>query len=221
MDMAYIYILSCSGVRDWLEANFTTSTDVVKTVGRLAMMGVLKEYFEFWVMFECGIPSVTLEGTVDDWKLLRNKASHLKSFNDDILTHWAKLLKYVLGKFIDSYRGEVDETFWSHIFTEASWGSGWTLEGFQGWASVFIPFHHQSGRYILEYAKPKKNKWPGLPYNHIRGSTVEVPVKINDNGREYDTIFYGGHLMSVYDPIRNSLMPSMDWMIIDITDKKA
>ena len=44
------------------------------------MMGALKNYFEYKVYFLCGIPYITLEGTIDDWKKIRQKIEKLKDY---------------------------------------------------------------------------------------------------------------------------------------------
>ena len=49
---------------------------------------------------------------------------------------------------------------------------------------------------------------------------VEVPVKINDRGRIYNTIFYGGFLLSGFDITKDSIYPQLDWAIIDATNDK-
>ncbi len=208
----------CSGTREWMEPDFSTTTPVCKTVGRIAMMSTLQNYFTYSICFMCGIPKVTLEGTLEDWQKLRTKVAHFKSFNVNCLTHWADLLDPVLAKFVDSYQGKVDEEFWSHICTQTGWGSG--PRYFEGWATVFTPFDHKSGEYILNDAQPESNKWGKINMNAIPSAAVEVPVKLNDNGVEYDTIFYGGHLVTIYDPANDTLRPSVDWLIIDKTGQE-
>ena len=202
--------------RQWLEPDFTTTTPVCKTVGQVVMMGVLKNYFEY-VVCGSGLPKVTLEGTLADWEKLREKASHLKSFDVDCLTHWASLLDVVLEKFVESYKGNVDEDFWSKIKRQQGWASG-PQSHFTGWVNIFMPFS-KTGDYTLNEVKPEKGEW-GCTYDYdVPPSTMEVPVKIiDDTGSQYDTIFYGGHIVCVYNPDDNTIRPSLDWAIVDITD---
>ena len=92
--------------RTWIEPNFSTTTPVCKTVGQVVLMGVMKHYFDYKFSLSCGLPKVTLEGTLDDWKKLQEKARHFASFGIDCLTHWSGLLDFVLQKMVDSYEGE-------------------------------------------------------------------------------------------------------------------
>ena len=51
--------------------NFSTTTPVVKTASQVAMMDAFQQYFEYRLTCICGIPSVTLKGTVADWVEIR------------------------------------------------------------------------------------------------------------------------------------------------------
>ena len=202
--------------RKWLEPDFSTTTPVCRTVGQVVLMGVMKHYFEYKVMFLCGIPKVTLEGSLEDWKKLQQKISHLGSFGVDCLSHWSGLLGYVLQKMVDSYEGKVDTDFWSRIVTRESYGSGGQSR-ISGWINVFMPFSDK-GVYKLSKAKPQSFEWGTTPDNDIPPAAVEVPVEIDDNGREYKTIFYGGLIVCLYNPDEDSIRPAVDWAMVDITD---
>ena len=199
--------------RTWMEPNFTTTTPTCKTVGQVVLMGAMKHYFEYKFSSMCGLPKVTLEGTLEDWKKLREKARHFASFGIECLTHWSGLLDIVLQKMIDSYEGKVDKKFWSHVATREGWGSG--PRYISGWINIFMPFS-EKGQYRLSDVKPGSN-WGKIDENDVPPSTVEVPVIINDNGRKYETVFYGGHIVCMYNTNDNSIRPSLDWAIVDIT----
>jgi hypothetical protein len=53
------------------ECDFSTSTQVERMAGRVALLDVYSPYFALWVTFVCGIPSITLTGTVEDWRKIR------------------------------------------------------------------------------------------------------------------------------------------------------
>ena len=71
----------------------------------------------------CGIPSVTLEGTLEDWIKIRNK---VEKFSEYGLLEWSKSLSYILDKFIETYKGNGDKDFWNKIcnFKYITVGSG-------------------------------------------------------------------------------------------------
>ena len=205
-------------VRAWIEPDFSTTTPKCKTVGQVVLMGVMKHYFEYYLKGMCGLPKITLEGTLDDWKKLREKAQHLASFGIECLTHWSGLLDIVLQKLVDSYDGKLDMEFWSHIIRAEPWGSHPSF--ITGWINVFMPFT-KDGLYRLNDVKPESHDWGKTSHSEVPSSTVEVPVQLKDDEHEYETIFYGGHIVCLYNPDDNSIRPSLDWAIIDITGSKG
>ena len=51
-----------------LTPDFSTTGPVEKAASQVVLMNTFKEYFDFMCCTRCGIPSITLEGTVEDWK---------------------------------------------------------------------------------------------------------------------------------------------------------
>ena len=203
-------------MRSWIEPSFSTTTHATKTVGQVVLMGVMQKYFDYTCCLLCGLPQVTLEGTVEDWKHLRVKASRLKDMGVQCLKHWAGLLDFVLSHFVKGFSGNPDKDFWNRVCHRTGGGSGPSYLG--GWVNVFIPFEKDSGEYIMMGADPRKNKWGRIDMDAVPGSTTQVPVLIDDNGTTHSTIFYGGHIVCVYDYIKDTIRPSLDWAIVDITE---
>ena len=64
-----------------ITADFTTTTPVTRIASEITLMESVKSYFEYVVMYlACGIPSVTLQGTPEDWQLVLDKAKRLKPY---------------------------------------------------------------------------------------------------------------------------------------------
>lgn len=55
-------------LRDWVMPSFSTTTNTDKVVGSVLFMGAMQKYFSYNFSLDCGIPSVTLLGEIDDWK---------------------------------------------------------------------------------------------------------------------------------------------------------
>ncbi len=205
-------------IRSWLEPNFSTTTPTARTVGQVVLMAAMKKYFDFTAFITCGLRKVTLEGTLQDWQYLRTKASRLKDLGVDDLTHWAGLLDVVLAHFVKAFTGHPDKDFWGHICQKIRRGCG---EAFlSGWVNVFIPFGRNDGEYRLTSADPTENRWGEIRFELVPPSTVEVPLLIDDqvNDIVYSTLFYGGHIVSVYNPSDDTIRPSLDWVVIDVTE---
>eukprot|EP00957_Ditylum_brightwellii_P155500 11836427-Ditylum_brightwellii.AAC.1 len=59
-------------------------------------MSTLQAYFKYGMHMTCGIPEVHLEGTVEDWRLLRRKVDSLLDYDikgkDPVMAMWHSLL---------------------------------------------------------------------------------------------------------------------------------
>merc|ERR1719454_518199 len=65
------------GVAERLAADFSTTGINEEIAAKVTVMEMCKSYVDFMTRTCCGIPSVTLEGTPEDWALLRIKAEKL------------------------------------------------------------------------------------------------------------------------------------------------
>ena len=60
----------------------------------------------------CGIPSITLLGSKQDWVTLRARAEDLgKLMTQKVGNVWMPYLLLVLGEFVDSYKCNVNHSF--------------------------------------------------------------------------------------------------------------
>lgn len=183
-------------------------------------MSAIKNYFSYRCSIHYGIPEVTLMGTLDDWKELRDKidgiAEYGKESNQDDLIWWQDILIPIAEEFINSYEGRVNEKFWRSCANYIGGSSGPSYVS--GWCRVFASY--SEGNWRLRH--PDMIKITRL-YGKIETScfdacaTVKVPLKVNDNGREYDAYFYAGGIVNTYDDINNTLRPSFDFAMFEVT----
>ena len=65
-------------LHETLLCNFTTTTPEVHTASEIALMDTYSHYFEFSIMkCICGIPHITLSGSVQDWQGIRDRVEVL------------------------------------------------------------------------------------------------------------------------------------------------
>ena len=79
-----------------LTPEFTTTGPNEKAASQVVLMDTMKNYFEYTVCTLCGNPEIVLEGTVDDWKKLREKTLSLAQYD---LDWWIEVLKPILDQF--------------------------------------------------------------------------------------------------------------------------
>ncbi|KAL2112976.1 hypothetical protein VUR80DRAFT_5880 [Thermomyces stellatus] len=128
---------------DWIQPNFTTTTDSDRMTANILMMGLMKQYFNYEGGIICGLPSVTLLGTKADWQALYDKLDYLSEFGEEP-AEYQRRLDPILSRFVTSFDEPDSEdtvSFWNSIVRAeraATCGSppyylsGW-LTGFWFW----------------------------------------------------------------------------------------
>jgi len=207
-------------IQQWIEPDFTTTTKLTKTVGSIVLMGAMKKYFSYKMCLCCGLPGVTMLGTLEDWQKIRQKADKLLEFKLDTLTKWHEVLVPILDEFVNSFSGNPDKAFWNRIAHRTGGGSGPTY--LCGWILAFVPFNTDDRYYLNDWAKIKvTNDYGRLDTDDIPSSAVSVPVTIDDNGTEYKTTFYAGHLYATVGSTNTSIQPYLGWlMVLNPNDKQ-
>lgn len=136
-------------VKKWILPNFSTTTDNdLVTVG-VVFMASMKKYFDYTFCLCCGIPSITLEGTTEDWKNIHKRLEKLGEYN---LQTWYDMLEPILQQFVDAKEGKVDVDFWQRICHHESGGSG--PRYVSGWITAFCVFD-------------KEGVWQGKLHAHV------------------------------------------------------
>eukprot|EP00484_Ammonia_sp_Unknown_P010376 CAMPEP_0197074826 /NCGR_PEP_ID=MMETSP1384-20130603/211301_1 /TAXON_ID=29189 /ORGANISM="Ammonia sp." /LENGTH=447 /DNA_ID=CAMNT_0042513667 /DNA_START=62 /DNA_END=1405 /DNA_ORIENTATION=+ len=185
-------------VAQLFDSNFSTSTLTEKIAAKITLMATVKHYFEYEMMAcVCGFPEITLDGTVEDWILLRQKVQTLLSSKCDkrFGEKWAKSLLPVLDRFVAAFKGDISMVFWNSMIWRGQWaymkGSGAYGMGaktkqykqfLSGWINVFFPFVGSKEDY--------ENEWCFKPYegdNHsdqqYKGKQIESTELAKEYGR--------------------------------------
>jgi len=117
-----------------LVREFTTTGIVEKASMAITAMDALQHYFSYMMVSLCGIPTITLEGTPEDWQAIRDGAAALAEYD---LAWWTDLLLPVLDQFVAASRGDIDTEFWRAFYKEEG-GSGGPYIG--GYIVTFFPY---------------------------------------------------------------------------------
>lgn len=95
--------------------SFSTTQPVQRTAMDLAFLSGLSQYASFLDGFRiCGIPSITLEGTTDDWKRILAAVDVLESFE---LEWWTSHLRPICEEFVRAAEGNPNLEHWKTIAT--------------------------------------------------------------------------------------------------------
>ncbi len=194
-------------------ANFTTTGQVERVASQITLMESVKSYFEYVVMrIACGIPSITLEGTPDDWRSVLKKTKQLEPFG---LGEWVKGLEPVLEEFIRAAEGKPNRPFWQGIVKKdrvkelvggAYVSTGKTTQ-LDGWMLKFFP--NEDGLTLDSVPNTKK-----MPTERVR-----VGFKFNEYDEKGKLLgqmpmeLWAGFIGATEDAATNSLRPKIGWLV--------
>ena len=126
-----------------ISESFSTTTAVSQVASEITLMSAMKNYFSFGMETRCGIPSISLLGSEQDWTALRARAEELGNLMLPVFSdYWMPLLLPILDEFVfESYRGHVNHGFWLSMvkLRHNGMGSGYK-EFISGWMQIFFPY---------------------------------------------------------------------------------
>lgn len=101
------------GIAEDFVADFSTTGTDERIASIATLMKGVESYFKYTVHhLICGIPSVTLTGTPEDWKKLLKKCDILNKFGLSTWYHW---ISPILSEFIRAAEGHPHLDFWKNI----------------------------------------------------------------------------------------------------------
>lgn len=141
-----------SDLIDDLFPSYNTTTRLIETASNGITISSFKKYFSYSFTCGCGIPSVRIEGSINDWLQLEEKYNRIKKvfsgLEDKNLDDWYNKMDTVLDLFISMRKlgdsGEIQATeyikdLWKYVISFVPVGSGSDIN-LGGWISVLIPF---------------------------------------------------------------------------------
>ena len=197
-------------IAEWILPKFTTTTENDRIVASVTMMATLKEYFEYEFGIVFGLPSVTLLGSLTDWKLLRKKLDCLQEFDNDDgdMTMWHQILSGILDEFIKTKSGIDNSNFWKRMSYIDDRLCG--VVRLNGWITAFAAFDKE-GKWQGGWGYEIEHYWPNIDISHVPSGAISVPVHIDDNGKHYDAHMLAGQF--AFDGEGTSIQPRSDWCI--------
>ena len=196
-----------------ITADFSTTKSVERVASQITLMESVKSYFEYVVMMiGCGIPSITLEGTPDDWRSVLKKTKQLEQFG---LGEWTKSLEPILTEFIRAAEGKPNQQFWQGIVKKdrvkelvggAYYSTGKTTQ-LDGWMLKFFPNEDGLTLDSVPHTKkmPSENVRVGFKYKELdlSGNLLgEMPMEL-----------WAGFIGAEEDLSTNTLRPKIGWLV--------
>jgi hypothetical protein len=210
-----------SHAEDW-ECDFSTSTDVERTAGRIVLMDAYLPYFAYWLTAVCGIPTITLTGQAGDWQKIRDRVDHLAELG---LADWCRSLIPITDQFARAAAGDVDTGFWRRIYNPADAYGG---EVITGWIARLYPYLESGGAVDwpnplldLEIGQPRDltpnggrfgYQGPGIRSDQVPAVLSTATVNVHDQvaGDNRAVALHGG-LVAVAQDGDGALRPVAGW----------
>lgn len=192
----------------------SVATATSRIVSEITLMDALKDFFDYEVVSECGIPKITLEGSKEDWERLRQKVQDLNDINaGDKLdaSWWLDHLTPVVNQICDdAITRNPNTTFWRNIYKFEDVGSGNPIVS--GWINVFFPYVRArvSGKETYNRVTfPTKS----LTTDQLPQEYCKVPFNWLYYGTKYPMNFFGGFLGAQFNLEDFTVQPTYFWVV--------
>ena len=205
-----------------ITADFSTTGLTERVASQITLMDAMKSYFEYVVIYmACGIPSITLQGTPDDWRKVMEKVQKLGAYG---LEEWTKSLEPILTAFVNTAEGRPDQQFWKSMVKQnrpdAMQGGACDFREptqIDGWLLKLFP--DENGKTLDEVAHTKD----------MESEMVCTPFKYQVIDRttgillgETPMELWAGFIGSQEDEETNMVVPKIGWMVrVTETDEET
>jgi hypothetical protein len=209
--------------RDLVVCDFSTTGPHERAASEIVLLNAMKSFFSYEFQTLCGIPEITLEGTIEDWQSIRRRVQALEEYD---LSWWTTFLGPVIDQFVATAKGRPDKLFWETLYKHEG-GSGGPYVG--GWINVFFP-------YLLahEAATPERNDrleaWQHSfdPNQHraitmarIPSGVSAVPFKWQYLGESLAMELLSGFVGISQDARTLAVRPAIGWAVRQGADVEA
>jgi hypothetical protein len=205
--------------RDLVVCDFSTTGPCERAASEIVLLDAMQRYFHYELHSLCGIPEITLEGTVDDWRSVRARARALEEYE---LRNWTRELNPVLDAILATAEGKVDRAFWERFFKHVDGSGGpWV----RGWINVLFPYLRQGedGGLVPNplFGKQKHGWQKGLDAVFGGGAGVsEVPSGLSTAPfvweylkQRFSMELLGGFTGIAQDPATLAVRPVIGWAV--------
>ena len=197
-----------------IAADFSTTTPVERIASQITLMESMKSYFNYLAgRIGCGIPSVTLQGTPDDWRAVLSKTQKLGQYG---LSEWTQTLEPILNEFIKTAEGNPNQRFWQEMvkkqrvdeFASARPCSADKPTELDGWILKFFPSEDGYTLDRVPYTKSMPAEFVRVEFKYrvidpITGATLsETPMEL-----------MSGFIGALDDEKNNMLTPQIGWLV--------
>ena len=205
-----------------ITANFSTTGLTERVASQITLMDAMKSYFEYVVQYMgCGIPSITLLGTPDDWREVMDKTRRLSVYG---LEEWTKSLEYVLRQILVTAEGKPNPLFWKSMVKayrpdEMQGGACDMREPtvLDGWLLRLFPDENGQTLEKVAHTKEMESEMVRTPFKY---QVIDPTTGMLLN--EWPMEFWAGFIGAQEDKQTNMVTPKIGWMVrVTETDEET
>jgi hypothetical protein len=216
-------------LHETLICDFSTTTPTIRTASEVVLMDTYSSYFEYEMQCICGIPQITIEGSVEDWERIRSRVEVLETFD---LGWWVSRLRPILDEFIQAVSGRPNREFWQAIYKPRS---AYASTVVTGWIADLFPYLNDApNRLRNPILQSPRDAWSvpvpqgvetrrgrfdsdgdrGIPTESFPSGLSSVPVVVTfPNRPELDLDLVAGFMAIEQSRNDLSLAPVISWSV--------
>jgi Domain of unknown function (DUF4419) len=214
-----------------LVCNFSTTTPTILTASHVVMMDTFQKYFKYHIRYSCGIPNLTLLGTVEDWQSIYDRVQNMTQYN---LKCWTDRLLPICQEFVNVAAGKPSLEFWRCIYRPekvyaADYITGWLVDLFPYLQdpitqaptvrNELLDLNHSELPLIDSVNGFISRLRSGIQLHSLPLGLSKVPCEAKGTAKhKFDLVagFIGVH----QDPEQGILQPEIGWAVHKQTDPK-
>jgi hypothetical protein len=234
---AEVWPAFCAQIRDHIGAeahglvvcDFSTTGRVERAASEVVLMDAVQSYFEYSFVSLCGIPAVTLEGTVEDWENVRERVGRLGQYD---LSWWTDRVGPIIDEFVKAAKGSPTPSFWKGLYKEHHRSGGPFVSG---WLVRLLPYLKQREfrcevrndyrtRYFTPWRTDLRNflldpppagggRVCGLKHDQLPSSVSAVPFVWRYRGERFDYQFLAGVMTVTQETETRAVRPRIGWAV--------
>jgi hypothetical protein len=189
-------------------SDFSTTDVIARAASEVVLMEAASPYVAFKMFTRCGIPSLSLTGTVADWQLLRERAARLAPYETG---WWIDALLPVLDQFVAAMKGRVDRDFWASFYKFKNVSGGPFING---WINVLLPYLGKDSQ--QSERNPAVTTWGqerGPDLHMLPTGLATAPMLWRYLDKEFAMNLRGGFVGVGQNPDSLTVRPEIGWAV--------
>jgi hypothetical protein len=201
-------------LHETLLCDFTTTTPTIRTASEIVLMDTYSSYFQYVLRFICGIPRITLTGTLEDWQRILSRVEVLATYD---LEWWVSRLRPIIDEFIRTIKGQPDLEFWKAIYIPKETYGG---EIITGWIADLFPYLGDAPeRWRNHIFDNQRKRWAvsrekGVGAGAFPSGLSSVPIHVEfQDGSSRPLELVAGYTGVVQSPTDLAISPLISWSV--------